>query len=344
MELIRDIHCLKEEHQACVLTIGNFDGVHLGHRAVIDQVVEAAQQRGFLSAVMIFEPQPQEFFSSQNSTSNYPLRIMDFSEKVKVLASLNVDRLVCVNFDLKFSTVTAHQFVDQYLCEKLNARHVVIGDDFRFGKGREGSYNLLQLKGRDRGFTVEQAATYEYLGNRVSSTRIRALIRLADLQKVEQLLTQPYSISGRVISGRRLGRQLGIPTANIELGSHYESLAGVYVVSVVIGDRSISDAAEILTVEPSGMKPEVRYQGVANLGLRPTVSEASGTYVDNQNSASSKKVYLEAHLFNFDEDIYDQTITVQLRHKLRAEKTFASVTDLKAAIDKDIQQAKAWFK
>lgn len=344
MELIRDIHCLKQKHKPCVLTIGNFDGVHLGHRTVIDQLVGVAQQKGLPATVMIFEPQPQEYFSRRCLTDrDYPLRLMTFRQKVQALARLNIDYLVCVNFNRSFSSVTATQFIDQYLCQGLGVRHLVIGDDFRFGRGREGDFQRLVEKGREQGFTVTQAATFEWLGSRVSSTRIRQLIGSADLEVAEQLLTKPYSLTGRVIMGRQLGRQLGIPTANIELDHQYVALAGVYVVTVIIDSRSTNDrvgSGKQSDEQPNEQKAK-RYSGVANLGLRPTVNKAHA-HQDDYNT--TKNVYLESHLLDFTGDLYGQRITVELRHKLREEKNFASVAELKTAIEKDIQQAKEWFK
>lgn len=308
MELIRGLHNLQDRHRSGVVTIGNFDGLHLGHQAIVEQLVERAKKRQLPSTVMIFEPQPLEFFQGERS----PMRLMAFRDKVTALSRSKVDRLFCLKFDQCFSTFSAERFIQQVLVDGLAVQHLLVGDDFRFGKGREGCFDLLFREGARLGFSVERANTFELEGARVSSTRIRTLLASGEVEAANHLLGRPYTLSGRVESGLKLGRQLSAPTANIALSAQSACLAGVYVVRVRVGQE--------------------RYQGVANIGMRPTVI-----------SEADQAPRLEAHLFDFNGDLYRQRLEVELLHKLRNEQKFASLELLKAAILNDIQQAKAWF-
>jgi len=244
------------------------------------------------------------------------------------LSELGIDRLFCVKFNQRFANYSANQFVDQLLVQGLGVRHLVIGDDFRFGAGRAGDYALLVQAGEQHGFTVERANTFELKGERVSSTRIRQQLLSGNLQSVNALLGRPYALSGRVQYGRQLGRQLGVPTANIILPDERRALSGVYAVSV-----------HVLNKEPSSHVEQL--QGVANLGVRPTVERVQGKAGGEMEQV---KVQLEAHLFNFNGSLYRKRLKVELLHKLREEQRFASLSELTLAIKNDIQQAKAWFK
>ena len=289
----------------CVATIGNFDGVHLGHKTIIGQVKEKARELGVPSVVMIFEPQPREYFQGNEA----PPRLMPFRQKFEALLAEGVDVVLCIRFGERFRSYSAMGFIEDVLLEGLGVRHLVVGDDFRFGCDRGGDFNLLEQVGAERGFTVENTLTVSRDGRRVSSTRVRDALNVNGLDQAQRLLGHPYRIHGRVVYGRQLGRQLGAPTANILL-HRMPALRGVYVV------RAITDTGEYL-------------DGVANIGLRPTVD--------------GKRPSLEVHLFDFTGTLYGQHLDVIFRHGLRDEVKFDSVDDLRQQIARDFEQARAWL-
>ncbi|MFT7388008.1 MAG: riboflavin kinase/FMN adenylyltransferase [Candidatus Endobugula sp.] len=305
-EFLRGLHNVQPEHRGNVVTIGAFDGVHLGHRAILQQVVDQARKWQLPSLVMIFEPQPHEFFSGEKA----PARLMRLREKIEALFVAGVDRVLCLPFNQWLSQLPADEFIQHILVERLGTQSLVIGDDFCFGRGRQGNYALLQSAGQKAGFAVTDTATYLVDGERVSSTRIRRALELAEFNHVLALLGKNYTISGRVVKGQQLGRQLGAPTANVHLHRYRSPLAGVFVVST--------------TLENGEVLP-----GVANVGVRPTVS-------------GDTKPILEVHLFDRNDDLYGQMIVVQFVHKIREEKCFDGVDSLRQQIRKDIQQARQW--
>jgi riboflavin kinase/FMN adenylyltransferase len=307
MELIRGLHNLALRHRGCVATIGNFDGVHLGHQAVIGQLAEKAAALRLPSVLILFEPQPQEFFLGAGA----PARLTRLREKLLALRRYSVDRVFCLRFDAKLADMTAETFVDRILVQGLDVRSLVVGDDFRFGKGRQGDFSLLQRIGAERGFKVVPMHTFTIDGVRVSSTRIRETLAAGDLATAEKLLGRPYRMCGRVAHGDKRGRTIGIPTANIHLHRKAVPIKGVYVVEVF------------------GLEPEPLY-GVANVGTRPTVD---GT-----------RTLLEVHLFDFDQDIYGRQIDVRFMHKLRDEQRFASFEELKQRIFRDLDDARGWLR
>ncbi len=306
IELIRGLRNLKPHHRGCVATIGNFDGVHRGHQAVIGQLIEKAREFRLQAAVMLFEPQPQEFF--QPATA--PARLTRFGEKFRVLQRCGVDRVLCMRFNARLASMSAREFIRRILVDDLEVRYLVVGDNFRFGKDRQGDFALLQQAGREYHFDVAPMQTVNVDGQRVSSTRIRQVLAAADFGSAEKLLGRPYSISGCVIQGDKRGRMIGVPTANISLQRRTAPLKGVYVVEVV------------------GLGPEP-LPGVANIGTRPTV--------DGMRSL------LEVHLFNFQQEIYRRYLEVRFLHKLRDEQRFASIEELKRRIFGDIEEAQAWL-
>ncbi|MFC6634560.1 bifunctional riboflavin kinase/FAD synthetase [Microbulbifer taiwanensis] len=314
-ELIRGLHNLRPRHRGCVATIGSFDGVHLGHRAIIAQLQQRAREQGLPSVAIIFEPQPHEFFSGEKA----PARLMRFKEKVLALFEAGVDRVLCLQFNGRLRNLSAEQFVQRILVDGLGIKHLVVGDDFRFGCDRSGDYRLLQEAGARAGFTVEDTATVEVRGERVSSTRIRGALEDADFELAETLLGKPYRITGRVAPGRALGRQLGAPTANVRLHRYRSPLVGVYTVRA-----TATDGSELATG-----RNEI--DGVANVGFRPTV-EGEGA-----------QPLLEVNLFDFSGDLYGRELAVEFCHKLRDEEKFASLEILKEWIARDIENAKAWF-
>lgn len=301
MQLIRGIHNIQPEHHGCVLTIGNFDGVHLGHRQVIQALIKQAKELNCTAAVMVFEPQPQELFSPETA----PARLCRLRDKYTLLKSLGVERLICVNFNAKFATQSAENFIKELLVNKLGIKSLIVGDDFRFGKNREGNYEMLRKAGKISHFNVSDTASYKILDQRISSTEIRQALETDDLEQAEVMLGRPYSIIGRVFHGDKRGRQLGFPTANVKLKRRVSPVNGVYVVKV---------------------KTNVGlYFGVANIGSRPTVSGI--------------RQQLEVHIFDFDSDLYGQTIEVVLLKKLRKEMKFDSLSDLTSQITIDSELA-----
>ena len=306
MQIIRGFHNLRPEHRNCVATIGNFDGVHLGHQAVLGQLAEKSDALGLPLVVVTFEPQPQEYFRPQES----PPRLTRFREKVQVLRRYAVDRIVVLRFNAAFSQQSPEEFIQHLLVEGLAVRYLVIGDDFRFGKGRSGDFKRLQEAGREHEFEVVSMHTFVLDGQRVSSTRVREALAAGDLNEAEKLLGRIYRMSGRIAHGDKRGRTIGFPTANIHLHRKAIPLRGVYVVEVY------------------GVAGEP-IQGVANLGTRPTVD--------------GLRTLLEVHLFDFDRDIYGAHVHVDFLHKLRDEQRFPDFGALKAQIQLDAAQARAYF-
>lgn len=306
MELIRGLHNLKARHHGCVATIGNFDGVHLGHQAVIGQLAEQSANLGLPSLVILFEPQPQEYFEHERT----PARLTRFREKLQALRRYSVDRVLCLRFDAGLAGMSADDFIRRILVEGVGVRYLVVGDDFRFGRGRQGDFAALERAGRAYGFQVVNMHSFRVDNERVSSTRIRAALAAGDLVTAEKFLGRPFRMCGRVAHGDKRGRTIGFPTANLYLHRKVVPLHGVYC------------------VELFGVAGEPR-AGVANVGTRPT---ASGT-----------RTLLEVHLFDFDGDIYGHYVNVNFLHKLRDERRFDSFTALTRQIEDDVRQARAFF-
>ena len=306
MELIRGIHNLRPRHRGCVATIGNFDGVHLGHQAVLGQLAEQAESMGLPMVVITFEPQPQEFFAPSEARP----RLTRLREKYQALKRYSVDRVLCLRFDQRLASMPAEDFIDQVLVEGLDVKYLVVGDDFRFGRQRLGTFELLHQYGQQAGFPVVNMHTFSIDGERVSSTRVRDALEQGDLALAEKLLGRPYRMCGRVAHGDKRGRTIGFPTANIHLHRKTSPVQGVY-------------AVEMFGIEGEPVK------GVANVGNRPTVD---GT-----------RSLLEVHLFDFAADIYGQYVHVHFLHKIRTEMKFDSFERLKLQIQADEKRARAWF-
>lgn len=306
MELIRGLHNLRDQHRGCVATIGNFDGVHLGHHRVLEQVREKAQALGLPSVAIVFEPQPREFFERDKA----PPRLTRFRDKFTLLRDHGIDRVFCLHFNQRLRALTAEAFIDQLLLNGLEVKYFVVGDDFRFGCDRSGDFDLLQSYGQSHGFTVVNTRTYAITGDRVSSTRIRQVLSEHDFVQAQRLLGRPFSLSGKVIHGRKLGRQIGVPTANISLQRKRLPFDGVYV-------------AELTTADG------LRHQGVANVGVRPTINGTSPL--------------LEVHLFDFNRSLYGERVRVEFKAFLRDEQKFDSIEALRQQIQSDIAKARAWI-
>jgi len=306
MQLVRGIHNIQAADHGCVLTIGNFDGVHLGHRRVVSALVNKAKELKCASAVLVFEPQPQELFSPESA----PARLCRLRDKYSLLEKLGVERLICVNFNRKFANQSAEQFIEELLVKKLGIKHLIVGDDFHFGKNRVGNYQMLTQAGEKFGFSVTDTASFKLSDCRISSTEIRQALEHDKLADAEKMLGRPYSIIGRVFHGDKRGRQLGFPTANVLLKRRVSPISGVYVVKVLtkLGN----------------------FFGVANIGSRPTVAGI--------------RQQLEVHIFDFDANLYGMTIEVVLMEKLRNEMKFSSLEALTLQIAKDSEQARAMVK
>ena len=307
MELIRGLHNLRPRHRGCVVTVGAFDGVHRGHQAVIEHLKERSAALDLPSAVIVFEPLPREYFAPLEA----PPRLMSFREKFLALRQIGVDRLLRVRFDERVRSMSAKAFVEDVFVAGLGARHVVLGDDFRFGNEREGDLAFTRQLGEVHGFEAMPTPTFELDGERVSSTRIRQALGASEFTQAAAMLGRPYSIAGKVIYGRQLGREMGVPTANVALNRLRSPLSGVFAVEV--------DGAGLEAVP-----------GIANVGTRPTVDD-------------SIQAILEVHLIDKAVDLYGKHIGVRFLHKVRDEKKFESLDALKAAISSDVDKTRDWF-
>jgi len=319
------LKCLSGKGMENVVTIGSFDGVHRGHSVVLRQVKDKARELGIPSLAIVFEPQPHEYFSKQSA----PARLMRLREKVHALFAEGLDRVLCLKFNHDFRSLTAEQFVEKVLINGVGVKHLIIGDDFRFGCDRAGDYDMLCRAGARLGFGVSNTNTQCWKNARISSTRIRALLADDLLGDAEALLGSPYSVSGRVIYGRQLGRTIGFPTANIGIGRYRSAVDGVYAVEVRRGDTSgvcVSGQTSNNTTASESL-----WQGVANVGVRPTVGGRA-------------KPLLEVHLFDSDELLYGQFLTVIFKKKLRDEQRFDNLDELKLQIQRDCDRAKHYFR
>ena len=304
MKIIRGIENLNNEFTQCVVTLGNFDGVHLGHQQLINHLIEQGKKLNLPTVVMLFEPQPLEFFSKQNA----PARLTSFKEKVQLIEKLGIDYIIAVPFTQTFANMSANAFIQDWLINKLNAKYIVIGDDFRFGRDRKGDINLLQQYTQNNQFSVESMPTFVWNNLRISSTAVREALFNSDFELARCLLGRDCAIQGRVVHGNALARQLGFPTANIHLNRKKPALQGVYFVKV------------------KNCCSNQYYHGIANIGIRPTIQ--------------GKKAILEVNLFDFSGDIYGQYLDVIFVCKLRDEKKFDSLADLKQQISQDVCTAK----
>jgi riboflavin kinase/FMN adenylyltransferase len=313
MRLIRGLNNLNRQsnlfHQGCVLTIGNFDGVHLGHQKVLQAVHEKAKQLSVPSVVMVFEPLPIEYFAPEKA----PVRLMNLREKIQAFqaSDIAIDYVVCLKFTRGFSELTASKFIEQILLKSLNIKHLVVGDDFHFGKGRQGNFSTLETAGKTYGFEVTDMPTLLQMDERISSTRIRKALAKPCLETAQKLLGQKFRFNGRVIHGQKLGRTIGFPTLNINPKRTQMPVSGVFSVSVT----GIDD-------QP--------WPGVANIGLRPTLD--------------GFRPSIEVHLFNWRKMIYGQHIGVVLESFIRQEMKFNGLDELTQQIRQDAEVAKAFFK
>ena len=311
MELIRGHYNLRPEHHGCVATIGNFDGVHLGHVAVLDRLAEKSREFDLPATVISFEPTPLEYFLGAHA----PARLTRFREKYELLRAHGLDRMFSLTFDAKLAHMPADQFIERVLVAGLGVKYLVVGDDFRFGRDRAGDFATLVAAGERHGFEVVNMHTYVKHDGRVSSTRVREALAHHDLDLAEHLLGRKYSVRGRVVHGDKRGRTIGFPTANVLLRRKVCPLDGVYAVDIPGLVAASSDAP---------------VTGVANVGKRPTVG---GT-----------RVQLEVHLFDFSGDLYGREVEVRFLKHIRPEQKFESFDALKQQILSDCDTARAFFK
>lgn len=290
-----------------VLTIGNFDGLHRGHQALLERLTAHARRLGLPSVVLTFEPHPREFFAPEQA----PARLTSLREKLSLLERCGVDRVYVCRFNARLASLSAADFIARIVVGGLSARHLIIGDDFRFGSGRSGDFAMLARAGAQHNFGVEAMNTLDWEGERVSSSAVRDALEAGDLAHAARLLGRCYCIAGRVVEGQQIGRQLGFPTANVQLKRKRLPLSGIFVVTVSgIGERPLP--------------------GAASLGVRPTLG-------------AGLKPVLEVHLLDFDRAIYGAHVTVNFLHKLRDEAKFDSLDALKEQIARDVAHTRTYF-
>ena len=304
----RDPRKLRLGGRRSVVTIGSCDGVHRGHQAILEQVRSRAEELDIPAVAVTFEPQPREYFSPQQA----PARLMRMREKIQSLLNFGMHYVVCLQFNSKLRDLTAEQFVQLVLVDGLATKQLIVGDDFRFGCDRSGDFNTLMHMGKTLDFQVWDTPTLVVDGERVSSTRVRKCLECADFQQVTRLIGRPFAISGRVFHGQHLGRELGFPTANVQLNRYRAPLSGVYAVLVQVEGCS------------------QQYRGAANVGVRPTVGDLI-------------RPILEVHLLDFDQNLYGRRINVEFLHKIRDEQKFTSVEHLVSNIRVDIVKITNWF-
>ncbi len=309
MQFLRSLANVPADFAGCAVSIGNFDALHLGHQGLIERLQQVAKAQAVPSLLMLFEPQPLEFFQG----SHAPVRLAGLRDKLLAIsASKQIDYVLCVPFNQALSKLSATQFIEQVLWQKLRLQHLIIGDDFKFGYQRKGNFDTLKQAGLKFGFKVEDTKTISWQHERVSSTRIRQALANNQLDLVTQLLNRPYSMSGRVMYGRQLARTLNSPTANIAIRRSRLPITGVFAVDVYHQESRQS------------------FKGVANLGVKPTVTTVP-------------EPSLEVHLFDFSGNLYHQHLQVSFLHKLRDEQKFNNINELKIAIARDQAQARDFF-
>lgn len=307
MKLLRGLNDRSQFNDGCVSTIGNFDGVHLGHQSIVAHVVGKAKEMQLPSVVILFEPQPLEFFKPEQA----PARIMRFREKYLYLESLGVDYLLCLPFNRRLAELSAEDFVEKVLSKRLSVKYLVVGDDFTFGRERSGNYEFLEKWGKSIGFTVQDSTSLLVDGMRASSTKVREYLSNSQFDEAERMLGRPFEFSAKVCYGQQLGRQLGVPTINLPIARKKTPIHGIFIVETFIeGD-------------------ETCYPGVSSLGTRPTVN--------------GKGVLLEVHLFNFNRMIYGSKVNVRPLKKIRDEEKFPDLESMTKKIFEDIDIAKDFF-
>jgi riboflavin kinase/FMN adenylyltransferase len=303
MKTFRDIEKLPQI-KGSVVTIGNFDGIHLGHQKIIAQLKEHAEKLKVPSVVISFNPTPQNFFGADHAV------LSSYEEKDFFLSSLGINYHLVINFNKEFSNINAQTFIEEFLLRKLNIKLCLVGDDFRFGKNRVGDFSLLQENGVKHGFAVEETATIEHNQIRISSTRIRECLQQNNLEETKKLLGRSYSISGKIVRGQQRGRTINFPTINILSNRSKSPVSGVFAVKVKLSGQT--------------------YFGICNAGHKPTVD--------------GREFLFETHIFDFEKDVYEQFAEIDFLKHVRPEKKFSSIEELKDQIERDVIVAKKFFK
>ncbi|HEX2530412.1 MAG TPA: bifunctional riboflavin kinase/FAD synthetase [Burkholderiaceae bacterium] len=302
-----------ESRAPCALTIGNFDGVHRGHQALLAQVREAATRLGVEAAVMTFEPHPREFFARRaGDPSKAPTRIANLRDKLQSLADAGIDRVIVEHFNAHFAALSPQDFIEKVLVQGLHVKWLMVGEDFCFGARRAGNLATLLEAGKRYGFHVEALSTVLNGGTRISSSAVRSALEQGDFAHVEQLLGRSYIISGHVVHGKKLGRAIGFPTLNLRIAHKHPALSGIFVVRV------------------HGLAPHA-LPGVASIGVRPTVDDSGQTL-------------LETHLFDYTGQAYGKLVRVEFLQKLRDEEKYVDLPTLTDAIARDVEHARAYFR
>ncbi|HEY3645024.1 MAG TPA: bifunctional riboflavin kinase/FAD synthetase [Gammaproteobacteria bacterium] len=306
MELIRGLPAVKAHHRGTVASIGNFDGVHRGHQAVLRDLQRRGQDMGAPTTVILFEPQPQEYFAAASA----PLRLTRFMEKWPLLQAAGVERVLRLRFDRTLAEMPAEEFIRRVLVDALGVRHLTVGDDFRFGKDRRGDFRMLTEAGKAAGFSVTDTPSLEAAGGRVSSTGIRALLQEGKVEVAAELLGRPFTLSGRVMHGERLGRRLGMPTVNLALKRRAPPLSGIFAARVA--------------------------------GL-PGGSRDAAAYIGKRSAAGGEHWVLEAHLLGYEGELYGRRLEVGFLHRLREDRHFDNLDDLRVQMHEDVAAAKTWL-
>lgn len=301
-----------EARRPCALTIGNFDGVHRGHRELLARVNDAASRLGVDSAVMTFEPHPREYFAHlSGDESRAPRRIANLRDKLQALEACGVDRVIVEHFNASFASQAPERFIEDVLVRGLHVKWLIVGDDFRFGAKRAGDFAMLKEAGRRFGFEVVSLATVMHDDVRISSSAVREALHAGDFGRAQELLGHPYAISGHVQHGRKLGRTIGFPTLNLKIVHKRPAVSGIFVVQV------------------HGLS-EHPLPAVASLGVRPTVED-------------NGRVLLEVHIFDFSADCYGKRVRIEFLKKLRDEEKYDDLETLTRAIDNDARAAREFF-
>ena len=310
-----------DQAKACALTIGNFDGVHRGHQAMLALLQSEARHRNVTSCVMTFEPHPRDYFAKAFKQPDLaPARIASLRDKLHELAACGVQQCIVLPFNEKFAAQSPDDFINNVLVKGLGVKYVLVGDDFRFGAKRLGDYAMLDAAGAQQGFDVARMNSYEVRGLRVSSSAVREALARGAMDEVAQLLGRPYAISGHVVHGRKLGRELQCPTLNLRFAHWKPAASGIFVVRVY------------------GLH-ETPLKGVANLGIRPSLEP---------NDVNGGRVLLETHCLDWPASLgaeggYSKIIRVELLHKLHDELAYDGMDALKQGIHKDCEDARTWF-
>ena len=306
MEFIRGAHNIGSRHHGCVASVGNYDGLHPGHRQVIQSLASKGRELDLPVTIVSFEPHPLEFFVPHAA----PARLMTVREKLEGLSKLDVDRFLCLRFNHQLANTEPEAFVEELLINKLGVRHIVVGDDFRFGRNRRGDFEMLRKIGRPFNMDVVRTESFMVGDERVSSSRIRECLASGNLVHAGRLLGEDYSLSGRIVRGDGNGRKWGFATANIQIKIDKPAVQGIFVV-----EADINGATWL--------------PGVASLGTRPTVG--------------GSRFVLEVHLLDFDENIYGRRMRVRFLQKLRDEVRFTSIETMCEQIQQDILRTREYF-